>query len=88
MSGIELRDDVLAVDRASIENAITASIADHELPIGPLELQIAYKLHLGTQKDFEDAVHLFTMFEESLSKPRLEDWVRKLDVEDEYGRLG
>ena len=85
---VELNYATDEFDRASIENAITASIAAHELPIGPLELQIAYKLYLGTQKDFEDAVHLFTMFEESLSKPRLEEWVRKLDVEDEYDRLG
>jgi hypothetical protein len=85
---VELKYATDEFDRASIENAITASIADHELPIGPLELQIAYKLHLGTQKDFEDAVHLLTMFEESLSKPRLEHWIRKLDVEDEYDRLG
>lgn len=38
--------------------------------------------------DFEDAVHLFTMFEESLSSAQLERWVRKLDVEDIYDRLG
>ena len=74
-------------DRASLENAITARISDAALPIGPLELQIAYKLHLGAQKDVEDAVHLYTLFEESLSVPRLESWVKRLDVEDEYERL-
>lgn len=74
-------------DCASLENAITARIGDKTIPIGPLELQIAYKLHLGAQKDVEDAVHLYTLFEESLSVPRLEEWVTRLDVEGEYERL-
>jgi hypothetical protein len=74
-------------DRASLENPITARIGDETISIGPLELQIAYKLHLNAQKDIEDAVHLCTLFEESLSVSRLEEWVTRLDVEDEYGRL-
>lgn len=74
-------------DRASLQNTISARINDEVLPIGPFELQVAYKLYLGAQKDIEDAVHLYTLFEESLSVPRLEKWVRRLDVEDEYDRL-
>ncbi len=74
-------------DRASLQNAITARIGDEAIPIGPLELQIAYKLHLSAQKDIEDAVHLYTLFEESLSLPRLEEWVTRLDVQAEYERL-
>lgn len=74
-------------DRASLENAITARIGDAEIPVGPLELQIAYKLYLEARKDFEDAVHLYTMFEESLSTEELEAWVEKLQVEDDYDRL-
>lgn len=74
-------------DRASLKNAITARIGGETVPIGPLELQIAYKLYLGAQKDIEDAVHLYTLFEESLSVSRLEEWVARLDVEAEYERL-
>lgn len=74
-------------DRASLEHAITGRIGDAEIPVGPLELQIAYKLYLDARKDFEDAVHLYTMFEESLSTGELETWVRKLGVEDDYDRL-
>lgn len=76
-------------DRASLTNSMTARItgAGAELPIGPLELQVAYKLYLDTPKDFEDAVHLFSMFEENLSAPELQRWVTKLDVEDQYDRL-
>lgn len=74
-------------DRTSLENAITARIGDKTIPIGPLELQIAYKLRLGAQKDVEDAVHLYTLFEETLSVSRLDQWARRLEVEDEYERL-
>jgi len=74
-------------DRASLRNAISARIDDETLPIGPLELQVAYKLYLGAQKDIEDAVHLYTLFEESLTVPRLEKWVTRLDVAEEYDRL-
>ncbi|MFC6988117.1 hypothetical protein ACFQJD_04145 [Haloplanus sp. GCM10025708] len=74
-------------DEASLRHAITARIGGETLPIGPLELQIAYKLYLGAQKDFEDAVHLYTLFEKRLSDQRLQKWAEKLDVEEEYDRL-
>jgi len=76
-------------DRASLDHRIAARItgADVELPIGPLELQIAYKLYLGTRTDFEDAVHLHAMFEETLNAGELQRWVAKLGVETEYDRL-
>ena len=76
-------------DRSSLKNRITAKLTsvDTEIPIGPLELQIAYKLYLDTPKDFEDAVHIHSLFEESLSNSQLEHWVTKLGVENDYERL-
>lgn len=74
-------------DRASLENAITARIDGFEVPVGPLELQIAYKLWMRADKDFEDAAHLYGLFEESLRTDRLEEWVERLDVAEEYARL-
>ncbi|MXR19117.1 hypothetical protein [Halobacterium bonnevillei] len=74
-------------DRASLENSAAARIGDETIPIGPLELQIAYKLYLGAQKDLEDAVHLYSLFKETLSGGRLKEWVTRLGVEDEYERL-
>lgn len=74
-------------DRASLDNAIEARIGGETVPIGPLELQIAYKLYLGGQKDFEDAAHLYTLFGESLSTAQLETWAKRLSVTDRYDRL-
>ena len=63
-------------DRASLPQAITAQIAGESSPIGPLERQIAYKLYLDTQEDVEDAVHLYTLFAETLRMSQLEAWVQ------------
>lgn len=74
-------------DHASLSNSITAHIGDAELPVGPLELQIPYKLYLGTQKDIEDAAHLYALFGERLREGQIEQWVTKLGVKDQYERL-
>ena len=84
---VELKYATDEFDRESVDSAITARIGDKSLPIGPLELQIAYKLYLDTQKDFEDAAHLYVLFGETLSRPELERWVSELEVTDAYGRL-
>lgn len=74
-------------DRASLENALDAHIAGETIPVGPLELQIASKLDLGTRTDFEDAAHLYQVFRENLRGARLETWVERLGVTTEYERL-
>ncbi len=74
-------------DDASLANAVDAHVGGHTVPIGPLELQIAYKLSLGGRTDLEDAAHLYTLFRETLSRARLETWVERLDVEGRYERL-
>ena len=74
-------------DDASLADAVDAHVGGHTVPIGPLELQIAYKLSLGGRTDLEDAAHLYTVFGETLSRDRLETWVERLDVEERYERL-
>lgn len=84
---LEVKEVSDRFDRASLRNAIEGRIGNASVPIGPLELQTAYKLHLGTRKHFEDTVHLYTMFDETLSNEELQLWVERLGVEDEYERL-
>lgn len=57
------------------------------LPVGPLELQIAYKPSLGSRTDLEDAAHLHGQFGETLRQAELERWLERLDVVDRYDRL-
>lgn len=65
---------------------VDAHVGDATIPVGPLELQIAYELHLGAQKDFEDAAHRYVLFRESRRTTHLETWVEKLEVTDESER--
>jgi hypothetical protein len=66
----------------SINNSYEVVINDkHKLRIAPLELQIAYKLYLGSDKDIGDAVFLYTLFKQVLDYEELERWCRELNVD-------
>jgi len=49
--------------------------------ISSLELQIAYKLYLGSGKDVGDAVFLYTLFKDYLDRKELEKWCTILRVD-------
>lgn len=74
-------------DRRALDRPIEAHVAGHEINISPLEQQIAYKLFLGTERDFEDALHLYTVFGEQLDTDSLETYVTELEVSDRYAEL-
>ncbi|QGN07693.1 hypothetical protein Hrd1104_10545 [Halorhabdus sp. CBA1104] len=84
---VELKFATDQYDRTSIAETVTVEFEDDTLTIGALELQIAYKLRLGTEKDFEDALHLYETTKGSLNIRRLEEHVEDLDVENAYDRL-
>ena len=74
-------------DRISLDNAISVRLGGETLRVGSLEFQIAYKLDMGAQKDYEDALYLHEVAEPSLNETALERYVTKLGVEDEYEQL-
>src|SRR3989338_4893669 len=53
-------------DFFSLNNPIKVILNDNEILISPLEMQIAYKLYLGSEKDIEDATHVYEMFKDNL----------------------
>jgi hypothetical protein len=63
------------------------ALNDTPLSVGCLELQIAYKLRLGTRRDFEDALYLYHLLDSMLNIPELEEYVQELNVETEYDQL-
>lgn len=85
---VELKLERDEFDRASLDGAITVRLPDGSLRVGSLELQVAYKLGMGAQKDFEDALYLYEVAGPNLNSAELEAYVERLGVEDDYERLG
>ena len=50
----------------ALRKKVRVILNDRELYISPIELNIAYKLYLGSQKDIEDAVYLYCIFQENI----------------------
>ncbi len=72
-----------------MENAIEVELnKTDKVRISPLELQIAYKLFLGSKKDLEDARFLFDLFKNKIDKKELMGFIRLLNVLDKLNYLG
>lgn len=72
------------IDSYSFDNRIKLEIGNNTIFISPLEMQIAYKLFLSSEKgdkDIEDARHIYKLFKERINKDKLLILVRKLNVE-------
>ncbi|MDZ7729899.1 MAG: hypothetical protein U5K37_01130 [Natrialbaceae archaeon] len=84
---VELKFPTDRYDRLSLEETVSVELPSGTIPIGSIELQIAYKLAMGAQKDFEDALYLYEVFEGSLNDRDLESYVTDLGVETAYDSL-
>jgi len=84
---VELKFASDEYDRISLDNAISVHLGGKLLRVGSLEFQIAYKLDMGAQKDYEDALYLHEVVGQSLNRTVLEEYVTELGVEDEYEQL-
>jgi len=70
------------VERYALEHSLTVEVdSKFMIKISPLELQIAHKLRLGSEKDIGDAVFLYTLFRDALESIELERWCRELNVD-------
>lgn len=87
---IELKIIKNDLDKYSYENKIKVILDNKILFISQLELQIAYKLFLAAEglekelqsdKDIEDAKHLYTIFKDKINKEELLYFSKKLNVE-------
>ncbi|WP_258084468.1 hypothetical protein [Thermococcus thermotolerans] len=67
--------------REALKNRIPVRLNGHWIYISPIELQIAYKLYLGTDKDVEDAFFLYELFKKRIDRRTLNDYAKRLGVE-------
>ncbi len=68
--------------RYAITNHVRVVVnGEHVLRASPIELQIAYKLYLGSDKDVGDAVFLHSIFKDAISPDELHKWCEKLGAD-------
>ncbi|WP_324736491.1 hypothetical protein VFC49_05370 [Thermococcus sp. SY098] len=70
-----------AFHRDALEKKIPVRLNDSTIYISPIELQIAYKLYLGSDKDIEDAFFLYELFKEVIDWRALYEYAKRLGVE-------
>ncbi len=64
-----------------MDNALLVDLqVGPKLRISPLEIAIAYKLYLGSDKDFDDAAHIYTIFKNTLDTAKLKSFLIELSV--------
>lgn len=78
-----IKDDF---DRYSIDNQLEVFIDQKHLNISPIEIQIPYKLYLGSDKDIEDAIYLWEIFKDKMDISNLRKFMKSLKVSG--GRYG
>ncbi len=76
------------LEDAALNEKLELLLNGRRLFISPLELQIAYKLFLGSEKDLEDARFLFALFKEKLDSNKLGRIANALGVAGKLRLLG
>ena len=81
---MELKFTKLDIDNFCLNNKVKVIINNKSIYISPIELQIAFKLFLSSEKDIEDAKYLYHIFKENLNNASLEDFFRKLKIDKKH----
>jgi len=76
---IELKYVKSQLDRISLKEHKIAQLDTYSINISPIELQIAFKLYLGSDKDIEDAAYLYEIFRAYLSKFKIKHFMDILE---------
>ncbi|MFH0973438.1 MAG: hypothetical protein V1817_01470 [Candidatus Micrarchaeota archaeon] len=79
---VEIRFPKTELDEWTLVNAAKVSLNGFALRVSPLELQIPFKLYLGSDKDFEDAKHLWLVCREHVDAALLKQFIIKLKQEN------
>ncbi|MBU1201912.1 MAG: hypothetical protein KJ583_01290 [Nanoarchaeota archaeon] len=83
---IEMKFPKIELELWVVKNRRKVFLNGKKLYISPLELQIPFKLFLGSEKDIEDAKHLYELFKDNLDKVLLNEFNRKLKITDIFNR--
>jgi hypothetical protein len=84
LPNIEFKTIKNDIEKYSYNNKIKVILESGEFFISPIEMQIAYKLLLGSEKDLEDAKHLYKLFNNEINKQELNHLIDQLKVKDKF----
>lgn len=71
------------LDVWTLDNRKKVELNGTVLYISPIESQIAFKLFLGSEKDIEDAKHLYELFSDKLDMGIFKGFCKKLNIDEE-----
>jgi len=86
LPNMEVKFPKTTLDFSALQNKLEVRMNGYHLFVSPLEQQIAFKLMLGSDKDIEDARHLYKMFKDKLDIPLLLEFNRKIKVVDQFNK--
>jgi hypothetical protein len=70
------------LDLLTLKERKKVILNDHTMFISPIELQIAFKFFLGSEKDIGDALHLYEIFKNKINIELMHSFSRKLKIEE------
>jgi hypothetical protein len=74
------------IDKWTLKERKTVLINNYELYISPLEIQIPYKLFLGSEKDIEDAKFLYNLFKNNMDIDLFKEFNNKFKTNELFNR--
>lgn len=77
---VEMKFEATEMHREALSSPLLVVVNGRDLPISPLEQQIAYKIFMGSEKDIEDARFLSKLFEENIDKTKLSMFLKALKI--------
>jgi len=87
MPNFELKFSSNPTHEYSLRHKIKVILNSKTFYTSSIELQIAYKLYLGSDKDLEDAIHLWAIFKKHLDASLVAYWASELGVKDRLKEL-
>jgi hypothetical protein len=77
---------VRELDNWALENGKEVVLNGNVMRISPIELQIPYKLLLASEKDIEDARHLYKLFKGRVDRNLFKQFLEKLDKKGRFNK--
>ncbi len=78
----EIKFTKTGMDRLTLSDRVLVKLGEYKIYTSSIELQIAFKIYLGSEKDLEDAKHLWILFRDYLSKEKLKYFLSTLNIKD------